>query len=146
MKKLSLAAALLVAVPAGAQTAATAPESEPARLGLMTGFPVPPEKQVRWDDGSMWQFPKTRWSFSHIGELMPTQPIRRAGAVTPLPRAERVDLDRVSFRTLDGRTMTWRELLDANFTDGIVVLHRGRIVYERYFGALTPTAPTSPCR
>ncbi|MFN7344682.1 MAG: serine hydrolase domain-containing protein, partial [Betaproteobacteria bacterium] len=32
--------------------------------------------------------------------------------------------------------MTWRESLDANYTDGIVVLHRGRIVYERYFGVL----------
>ena len=33
--------------------------------------------------------------------------------------------------------MSWAESLDANYTDGIVVLHRGRIVYERYFGALT---------
>jgi CubicO group peptidase (beta-lactamase class C family) len=32
--------------------------------------------------------------------------------------------------------MTWAVSLVANFTDGIVVLHRGRIVYERYFGAL----------
>jgi hypothetical protein len=32
--------------------------------------------------------------------------------------------------------MTWAQSLGANFTDGIVVLHRGRIVYERCFGAL----------
>ena len=32
--------------------------------------------------------------------------------------------------------MTWAQSLDANYTDGILVLHRGRIVYERYFGAL----------
>jgi CubicO group peptidase (beta-lactamase class C family) len=35
--------------------------------------------------------------------------------------------------------MTWAESLLANYTDGIVVLHRGRIVYERYTGALTET-------
>ena len=33
--------------------------------------------------------------------------------------------------------MTWRESLDANYTDGILVLHRGRVVYERYMGELT---------
>ena len=32
--------------------------------------------------------------------------------------------------------MTWAESLAANHTDGILILHRGRIVYERYFGVL----------
>jgi hypothetical protein len=32
--------------------------------------------------------------------------------------------------------MSWRESLEANYTDGIVILHSGQIVYERYFGAL----------
>ena len=30
--------------------------------------------------------------------------------------------------------MSWAQSLAANYTDGIVVLHKGRIVYERYFG------------
>lgn len=33
--------------------------------------------------------------------------------------------------------MTWEQSLKANYTDGILVLHRGQVVYERYFGALT---------
>jgi CubicO group peptidase (beta-lactamase class C family) len=114
-------------------------DSDPTRLRLMQGFPVPEAAQVRWDDGSMWTFPKTRWSFSHIRELLPTVAIRRgAGPASSLPRAERADLDAVRFTTLDGRQMTWRDSLDANYTDGIVVLYRGKIVYERYFGALGP--------
>jgi hypothetical protein len=32
--------------------------------------------------------------------------------------------------------MTWAESLAANHTDGILILHRGRVAYERYFGAL----------
>jgi len=32
--------------------------------------------------------------------------------------------------------MTWAESLLNNYTDGIVVLHKGHIVYERYMGAL----------
>ncbi len=33
--------------------------------------------------------------------------------------------------------MTWDALLWKNYTDGLVGLHKGRVVYERYFGALT---------
>ena len=37
--------------------------------------------------------------------------------------------------------MTWAESLLANYTDGILILHRGRIVYERYFGVLDAHTP-----
>ena len=63
---------------------------------------------------------------------------RAATARWRAARALRADIDAVSFQPM-GRadTMTWAQSLDANYTDGIVVLHRGRIVYERYFGVLT---------
>ena len=32
-------------------------------------------------------------------------------------------------------------MLERTYTDGILVLHKGQIVYERYFGALTPERP-----
>jgi CubicO group peptidase (beta-lactamase class C family) len=58
-------------------------------------------------------------------------------SVVPFPRADRDDIDAVIFQPI-GRSdaMTWAQSLAANYTDGIVILHRGRIVYERYFGAL----------
>jgi CubicO group peptidase (beta-lactamase class C family) len=57
--------------------------------------------------------------------------------VRVLPRADRDDIDGLRFTPIGGReTMTWGASLAANYTDGIVVLHRGRIVHERYFGAL----------
>jgi CubicO group peptidase (beta-lactamase class C family) len=37
--------------------------------------------------------------------------------------------------------MTWAESLSANYADGIVVLHKGNIVYERYMGALDADTP-----
>ncbi len=42
--------------------------------------------------------------------------------------------------------MTWPQSLGANYTDGILMLHRGRIVYERYFGVLARTGSTSRFR
>jgi CubicO group peptidase (beta-lactamase class C family) len=48
----------------------------------------------------------------------------------------------VRFTPLGGTgTLSWRESLDLNYTDAIVVLHRGRIVYERYLGVMTPHTP-----
>jgi hypothetical protein len=73
------AAALLLGATANAQQPSFPPaaEADPARLGLMQGAPVPPDKQVRWDNGSMWAFPKTRWAFSNLQALTPTVPVAR---------------------------------------------------------------------
>jgi CubicO group peptidase (beta-lactamase class C family) len=116
--------------------------SDPNTLGIMQGFPPPPDKIVRIADGSAWKFPQLRWSFSHERQLGPTVAVWR-GAKRPseLPRAERRDLDKVTFKTLDRKPMTWDQSLAANYTDGIIVLHKGRIVYERYFGALDAHRP-----
>lgn len=104
----------------------------------MQGFPPPPGARIRWDDASMWRFPAIRWAFSHMEELLPTVPIRRGPPGPPLPRAEDDGIDAIGFTTLDGAAMTWAESLDAVCVDGIVVLHRGRIVHERYPAALRP--------
>ena len=116
----------------------TAAASDPNLLGWMQGAPTPPERQVRFDDGGMYTFPKLRWAYSNIRRLMPTTSVSRGdGPVSMLPRADRDDIDAVVFNPMGrGETMTWAQSLDANYTDGIVVLHRGRIVHERYFGAL----------
>jgi CubicO group peptidase (beta-lactamase class C family) len=117
--------------------------SDPNLLGWMQGSPPPPERQVRFDDGGMYTFPKLRWAYSHIRELVPTTNVSRGeGPVAPLPRADRDDIDGVSFLPLGGSVaMRWDDSLSANYTDGIVVLHRGHIVHERYFGALAAHRP-----
>ena len=135
--------ALLVASAAAAQTPPPPPlsaaDSDPVKLGWMQGSPPSPEQLVRFDNASMWIFPMTRWSFSHWRELVPTTAIRRSATPSVLPRAEREDIDTISFTPLGANApMTWEQSLAANYTDGIVVLHRGRIVYERYRGAGGP--------
>ncbi len=116
----------------------SAAETDPAVLGLMQGAPVPADKQVRWTDGSMWRFPQQRWAFSHMRELVPTVNIACEGAVSVLPVALRDDLDDVRLVTLDGQAMTWRDSLAATYTDAILVMKNGLVVYERHFGATTP--------
>ncbi len=117
--------------------------SDPVVRGLMQGFPPPPDKRVTVDgDLSGASFPQTRWAFSHQRELKATVNIRRgATPASTLPRALRDDIDAIAFETQDGEPMTWAKALDAMFVDGVVVMHRGAIVYETYRGALAPELP-----
>jgi CubicO group peptidase (beta-lactamase class C family) len=133
-----LALAVLGPVHAAQPEPLDAAASDPVKLGWMVGAPPPPDKQLRFEDGSYFQFPAMRWSVAHFRQLMPTMNISRGlGAPVALPRALRKDIDGLRFVPLGSQSpMTWADSLAANYTDGIVVLHHGRIVYERYFGAL----------
>jgi CubicO group peptidase (beta-lactamase class C family) len=113
--------------------------SDPVKLGWMVGSPPPPEKLIRFADGSFRKFPQTRWTYSNLRQFVPTRVISRGNATpSPLLRAERSDIDTVECLPIGGsKPMTWAQSLLANYTDGILVLHRGGIVYERYFGVLT---------
>jgi hypothetical protein len=139
-------AALLMCVVSSLASAAistTFPDAEasdPAKLGWMVGSPPPADRTVRFEDGSYFQFPAMRWSVSNFRQLMPTINVSRGlGASIPLEAAPRDDIDAITFTPLGAKaSMTWQQSLAATYTDGIVVMHRGKIVYERYFGVLKP--------
>lgn len=128
---------------ASADTPAQLPDasaSDPAMLGWMVGSPPPAERVIRFDDGSYFRFPQWRWSVSNFRQLMPTVNVSRGiGSPSPLKRKLRDAIDGVTFMPLGGtQPMTWAQSLQENYTDGIVILHRGNLVYERYFGVLKP--------
>ncbi|MGE0142824.1 MAG: serine hydrolase domain-containing protein [Planctomycetota bacterium] len=144
---IAFAGAIVVVSPIALTTARAAgqmfpdaAESDPAKLGWMVGAPPPPDRILRFDDGSYFRFPAMRWSVSNFRQLMPTVNVSRGiGSPNALPRAIRDDIDDVVFTPLGAeRPMTWRESLLANYTDGIIILHRGQVVHERYFGVLRP--------
>ena len=118
-------------------------ETDPVRMGWMQGSPPPPEKVIKFEDGSFGRFPQTRWSFAHYRELFPTARVSRGNRpVSVLPRALRNDLDSVSFIPIGGQNpMTWDAAFQAVYGDAIIILHRGRIVYERYNGVMNGDAP-----
>ncbi len=118
--------ALLLAAPA-AQAAADAVTPEP---GLMQGFPPAADKQVL--RGDIMKPPKNRWALQHIRELQPTREIWRGdGAPSVLPEAP-LDLGGITATVRKGRVLSLAQLLDEAHTDAFLIMHRGRIVYERY--------------
>jgi CubicO group peptidase (beta-lactamase class C family) len=120
---------------------ATAAETDPETLGWMQGFPPPPDKTITFHNGSFRSFPELRWAWSNIRQLVPTVNVwRGAGPASVLPRAEH-DIGGSASVTMDGRPMTFECMLKETYADGIAVLHRGKLIYERYFGALKPHKP-----
>jgi CubicO group peptidase (beta-lactamase class C family) len=114
--------------------------SDPVLLGWMQGLPPPPDKRLHWAATDHMRFPTHRYAFSNMREFLPTARVSRGGGpVWPLPEAPRNDFDAVRFTPLGGETeLTWEQSLAANFTDAILVLHKGKIAYERYFGVTRP--------
>ncbi|MEC4728911.1 beta-lactamase family protein [Shewanella sp. D64] len=113
-------------------------ESNPIKLGWMQGFPPPQDKLIMQPESDFFSFPKMRWTVCHIRELMPTKEVSR-GIGVPVPMAYALDsgIDSVTFKPLgSNKSMTWKASLSVNYTDGMLVLHKGRIVYEAYSDCL----------
>lgn len=116
--------------------------SDPKVLGLMQGTPPPLSERIRFDDDRFLAFPQSRWSLSHLRELLPTVEVWRGDTrpsdlgVVNSSAAEAIDA--LEFEDMQGCKRSWAESLFDTYTDGIVVLHRGRRVFERYLGALQP--------
>ncbi|MEP7241600.1 MAG: serine hydrolase [Devosia sp.] len=94
--------------------------------------PLPPTGE--WD-----RAPWNKWSFQHVGEILPTVDVSRGtGPVRALPGAEQ-DLEALPVSGIDGKPATLATFLEQTHTDGILVLHRGAIAFERYFNGMTET-------
>lgn len=118
----------------------TAAESDPVRLGWMQGSPPPNDRIIRFDDGKFFEFPAMRWSVAHMRQLMPTVNVSRGLANATLLTSRLLrEIDSIRFIPLGTqKPITWNAALQKVYADGIIVLHHGNIVYERYFGALKP--------
>jgi len=120
--------------------------SDPRRLGWMEGTPPPPERQVRFGDDRFLDFPQIRWTLSHMRELVPTVNVWRGPGPASAFEGEgggEDAIDALAFTDMNGQRRRWDESLHDTYTDGILVLHRGRRIYERCFGALQAHVPHS---
>jgi CubicO group peptidase (beta-lactamase class C family) len=120
-------------------------KSSTAEDEFMQGAPPPVTQRVRFADDRFLEHPQNRWALSHIRELVPTATVWRGPGVPSdlgtVPHDTEAAIDALVFTDLDGGSHTWPESLARTYTDGILVLHRGVRIYERYFGALEAHRP-----
>src|SRR5262245_34803103 len=109
-----------------------------AELGLMQGYPAPPDKRITL--ANLMEPPNNRRGFQHMRALLPTAEVYRgAGPVRALPQRPR-DLGGLAFTAADGAERTVRELLALSYADALVVLHDGALVYEQYLNGIGPAS------
>ncbi len=109
-------------------------------LGLMQGFPPPAGKRVDRFNG-VWEPPFNRWAYQNMRRIWPTAPVRPSDDGKALRREIDADIGSLSVRRKDGSLADFETFLRQTFTDSLIVVHKDRVVYERYLNGMTPDTP-----
>ena len=103
-------------------------EQEPV---LMQGFPAETDRRVTWAN---WMSPPfNRWGFRNLARLRPTIEVAAGARPDRVLAYAPLALEELRFASSCGRSVSALDHLRASKTDGFLVLHQGRVVYERYF-------------
>ena len=108
-------------------------------FALMKGFPPSEDKFI---DATNWTiYPFNRWGFKNVQRFQPTAFLDNGiGNPTPWQMNPR-NLDKLKIKTPDNNSFEIRNLMEIYNTDALVVIHDGKLVYERYWNGMTPTTP-----
>ena len=113
--------------------------SDPVHMGWMQGSPPPADKLLLASRADHMRFPMIRWSYSNMRQFVPSCRVGAGAGGKPFVRAIRDDLADAMFVPLGADTpISFVDSLTEAFTDGILVLHRGEVVFERWFGVTGP--------
>ncbi len=111
--------------------------------GLLMAGPVPAQQDGRPEGLTLANFqypPYNRWAFSHVREVITTANIphdnRRILKLEKSPDAR----DDFSLQ-YQGKLRHMDEIAAEQYIDGILVIKDGRILVEKYYGALRPELP-----
>ena len=138
-----MAAAGSVPAPVRGVTSATVSAHTPVRKvrpasaadsGVRAGHGAPQQRVT----GENWlEPPFNRWGYGHARELTRTARVGRGGgAVWRLPTRP---IDLSTFHVLhEGERFTYVEMLQATYTDALVVVHDGELVFEYYDHGVRP--------
>jgi len=75
-----------------------------------------------------WTPDQTITNFKHLDQLFPVRNVPRGVSTLELPNGEPID----PVVPLEGRRLTVDQLMDEYRVTGVIALHHGRIVLERY--------------
>jgi len=106
---------------------------------LMHGFPPVSEGQVTLAN---WRTsPFNRWAFHHVREIVPSADIPNDPATALEFPSAPVDMGGLRIDREGQRALSFDEFLNETNTDGLVIVHRGQIVFERYANGMTAETP-----
>jgi len=82
---------------------------------------------------SNWrQSPYSQWSFHHVREVIPTEPVLARRCAASEWQTDRRPLNSLEFEGRAGETWSLQQLFQATSTDALLVACRGKLVHEWY--------------
>jgi CubicO group peptidase (beta-lactamase class C family) len=105
---------------------------------LMSGFPSAESDQVTLAN---WRTaPYIKWAFQHVREIVPSADIANSPGDVWRLESEHEDLSSFSFQR-GGETYSLDRFVADTDTDGLAILHRGKVIYEHYANGMTSNTP-----
>lgn len=123
MTRFALALATLLALRCCAPPTTQAQMTGPQAVGVSSDAPKDPVGIILG-----WTPDQTITNFKHLDRFFPVRTVPRGAAVLELPNDDPID----PIVPLEGRRLTVDQLMDEYRVTGVIALHRGRIVLERY--------------
>ncbi len=116
------------------------PYATALELGIMEGFPPPPDKRVDRTNALM-KPPYNRWAYLHMRSIFPSAAVHTS--TTPRPLNIEIDprIAELTVARADGSAAAFRDFLRETYTDAFVVVTPEALVYEHYDNAMTPIHP-----
>ena len=105
---------------------------------LMSSFPSAKSDQVTLAN---WRTaPYLKWAFQHVREIVPSADIANSPDGVWQLDSEHKDLSSFSFQR-GGATYSLDRFVADTDTDGLVILHRGKVIYQHYANGMTSNTP-----
>lgn len=110
-------------------------------LGLMEGFPPPPDKRVDRSN-ALVKPPFNRWAYLNMRLLYPTAGIDPADEAVPVKQAIDPGIADLKVKNPDtGEDVDMATYFKETYTDAIVVVKGDEIVYEAFFNSMDANQP-----
>jgi CubicO group peptidase (beta-lactamase class C family) len=81
-----------------------------------------------WDKGGS----VSHWTYLHTSEVSPTAIIRRGGSIVDLPQEPHPEIGALKLSHPGESDQTLEQFVNNGAVDGCIVLHAGKIVFEKY--------------
>ena len=114
---LAFSVSTMVATEAHKSASTPSPESPRARVTV-----------ENWDKGGAL----SHWVYTHVSEVFPSAVVRRGGAILDLPVQLRPEIGGLKLNKPEEPEQTLDQFVNNGAVDGCIVLHAGKIVYEKY--------------
>jgi CubicO group peptidase (beta-lactamase class C family) len=116
------------------------PYATAAELGLMVGFPPPPDKRVGRANALMVP-PYNRWAYLHMRTMFPSAAVPVADTARPVAVEPDPGIGALRVRRADASMAGFADFLRETYTDAFVVATADAVVYEHYDNGMHALQP-----